>query len=357
MSHYSRSFLTFDDDDDEDLLQLMSRRIELQHSISPYRHRPIHFCTFSKRRYAPSPPPSFDFNFDSDLDSVFPLARHSHRFQTDYHRVDTHRRANRRWKSVVCILIFYFRLKENLRRAKGKPTYYQRDYHRLRFLELLTAVHRVYFEPNSAIYKCLAMVVQRDAPPVMKCAATILDQLIHFRPQFGILGTSSDESVLIYLLQCSLNDYPRNYFWSIERHLLSLSYAKMKELRHEHLDHFTTKFIVLSTFVFRGLVKTLLLKPVKYRLTRGQLSETQWLNTRLLSSLILSAARHAIMRPDDRSRLPMPFPFEMKTYLFDDDRLEEEFADLQRFVGDLAPKLSAWASRYADRLQNYFEKN
>ncbi|CAF4297269.1 unnamed protein product, partial [Rotaria magnacalcarata] len=92
--------------------------------------------------------------------SFFPLAQHYYRFQTDYERF--HQTKNyttrqltlkRRWKAYGFILIFYFMLKNNLRVAKQKQTYYHRDYRRIRFLELLTAVHRVYLEPNSPIYK------------------------------------------------------------------------------------------------------------------------------------------------------------------------------------------------------------
>ena len=308
MFHYSRSLLTTDDDDnDDDLFDLMSRRIELQHSISPYRHRPLRLVSIPQRRFASSPYLEFPrLNFDND--SISPLPQRSNPYVSqsiEFARFNiendpivrrSRRPKRRQWKSVGFILIFYFHLKRNVRRAKTKSTYYQRDFHRLRFLELLTAVHRVYFEPNSILYKCLSIVVHRQTFPMMKLVEVFLSQLINFRPQYGILGTSSDESVLIYLLQCSLNVYPRNYFWSIERHLLTLSYTKMNEFQQEHLDHFTTKFIVISTFIFRGLNKTLLLKPIKYRLTRGELTEKQLLNIRMFSSLILSIARHAIIR-------------------------------------------------------------
>jgi hypothetical protein len=121
------------------------------------------------------------------------------------------------------------------------------------------------------------------------------------------------------------------------------------------VDHFTTKFLVLSTFIFRGLIKTLLLKPVKYRLTRGQLNRIQWLNVRLLSTLILYIGRHAVIYKEEKTHQPMPFPFEMKNYLADDEKLKKIFKNIEVLVESSAPKLSSWACKYAERLQCYMK--
>ncbi|CAF3675206.1 unnamed protein product [Rotaria socialis] len=299
--------------------------------------------------------------------SFFPLAQHYYRFQIDYERFHqnksyTTRQLNlkRRWKAYGFILIFYFMLKRNLRVAKKKKTYYHRDYCRIRFLELLTAVHRVYLEPNSPIYKALSYVVNHSSQllneeQLFHCAETIINNISDFLPHNGILGTNSDDSVLIYLLNCSLEQYPPTYLWSIERHLLSMSYTKMKAKGLTQLDHFTTKFVLISTFIFRCLIKTLLLKPVKYRLRRGQLNRTQWVNTRLLSTLILCVARHAVLY-NETTHLPMPFPFEMKNYLMDDEKLEKVFKNINQLIESTAPKLSSWSCEYADRLQRRISK-
>lgn len=300
--------------------------------------------------------------------SFFPLAHNYYRLQTDYENfhVKKHSSSKRwklkqRWKIYGFILIFYFMLKKNLRLAKQKDTYYQRDYHRLRFLELLTAVHRVYLEPNSTIYKSLSYIVNNSSKIVNQekfflSIRTIITQLTNFLPNDGILGTNSGESVLIYLLNCSLEQYPSTYFWSIERHLLSISFSKMKTSGFIQLDHFTTKFLLISTFIFHCLIKTLLLKPVKYRLTRGQLNQIQWSNTRLLSTLILYIARRAVIYKEEKQPLPMPFPFEMKNYLIDDKKLKEIFPNLDQLVELTAPKISSWACEYAERLQRHIRK-
>ena len=158
--------------------------------------------------------------------SFFPPAHNSYRIQTDYDRF--HARPNRsfkrRWKTLGLVLIFYFYLRNNLRLAKQLDTYYQRDYRRIRFLELLTAVHRVYLEPKSPIHKALSTAVHSSAvllsqETLFHCVETIITQITSFIPSQGILGTNSDDSVLIYLLTCSLEQYPSTYFWSIERHL------------------------------------------------------------------------------------------------------------------------------------------
>ena len=324
------------------------------------RYRPPYYCKNCHR---------YDFsylNLYNREPSFFPLAKNYYRLQTDYENFHINRnriirRINlrRRWKVYGFVLIFYFMLKRNLYLAKKKDTYYHYDYHRIRFLELLTAIHRIYLEPNSPLYKSLSCVVNcsfqlLNEEKLFHCARRIIDEIIKILPIKGILGTHNDESVLIYLLNCSLEQYPSTYFWSIERHLLSISYLKMKENSLSQLDHFTTKFLIISTFTFRCLIKTLLLKPVKYRLIRGQLNRTQWLNTRLLSTLILYIARHAIIY-NEKSRLPMPFPFEMKDYLLDDEKLKKDFKHIEQLIDLTSPKLSSWACEYAERLQSHIQ--
>jgi len=335
--------------------------------ILPRPITPVEFPRFTHDHYQPpfycKNCHRYDFsylNLYNREPSFFPLAHNSYRLQTDYKNFHIKKRIHlkHRWKIYGFILIFYFMLKKNLRLAKQKDTYYQRDYHRLRFLELLTAVHRVYLEPNSSIYKSLSYVVNSSSKilneeNLFSSTRTILYQLTNFLPNDGILGTNNDESVLIYLLNCSLEQYPSRYFWSIERHLLSISYKKMKEYQFIQLDHFTTKFLLISTFIFHCLIKTLLLKPVKYRLTRRQLNHIQWSNIRLLSTIILYIARHAVIYKENKNRLPMPFPFEMKKYLIDDEKLKDTFNNIDQLVESIAPKISAWACEYAERLQRH----
>jgi hypothetical protein len=345
------------------------------YNTRPILPRPISPVEFPRINYHHYQPPIYKKNYhDYDFShlnlynrepSFFPLAQNYYRLQTDYENFHIKKAFSRkrmdlkkRWKIYGFILIFYFMLKKNLRLAKKKDTYYQRDYHRLRFLELLTAVHRVYLEPDSPIYKSLSHIVNSSSKVLnqenfFSSIKTIINQITNFLPNDGILGTNNDESVLIYLLNCSLEEYPSTYFWSIERHLLSISYSKMKEYGFLQLDHFTTKFLLISTFIFHCLIKTLLLKPVKYRLIRGQLNNIQWSNTRLLSTLILYIARHAVIYKEQKARLPMPFPFEMKNYLIDDEKLKKTFNNIDQLVDLTAPKISAWACEYGERLQRH----
>ena len=290
--------------------------------------------------------------------SYFPFANDYFRLQTDYEQFSRKRRiAFRRidyrqlWKTVGFSVIFYFLLKKNLAQAKRLKTYYQHDFDRIRFLELLTGVHRIYLEPHSPIYQALSRTITSsstilDPENLFQCVRTIINELTNFLPENGLLGTHNDESVLNYLLHCSMDQYPPTYFWSIEKHLLLASETQMPS------DHFTTKFLLISTFIFRCLIKTLLLKPVKYRLVRGQLNRTQWFNIRLLSTLLLYTSRYAIMYKHGQTHVPMPFPFEMQTYLMNDDKLKQIFYDVDELVESTAPKLSAWACEYAQRLQD-----
>jgi hypothetical protein len=110
--------------------------------ISSYRYRPI--CCKNCHRS------DFSYlNLYNREQSFFTLAQNYYLLQTDYEKFHTKKvysinrfRLKQRWKVVGFILIFYFILKKNLRLAKQMDTYYQRDYRRLRFLELLTTRDR-----------------------------------------------------------------------------------------------------------------------------------------------------------------------------------------------------------------------
>lgn len=329
-------------------------RISHYHRQSPFYCHSCHRFDFSK---------IYSYNRES---SFFPPAEDFYLLQTDYDKYYKNRiyhtrrfKSKRNWRIYGFILIFYFMLKKNLRLAKQKNIYYHRDYRRIRFLELLTAVHRVYLEPNSPIHRTLSHVVHASyllsERKLFLCAEIIINNITNFIPRTGILGTSSNDSVLIYLLSCTLEQYPSTYFWAIEKHLLSISFRKMKENGTSQLDHFTIKFLIISAFMFRCLIKTLLLKPVKYRLVRGKLNHTQWLNTRLLSTLLLCIARYAILYKEN-SHLPMPFPYEMKNYLLDDEKVEKIFRNVGDLIKLTAPKLSAWSCEYAEQLQSHTSK-
>ncbi|CAF1523372.1 unnamed protein product, partial [Adineta steineri] len=83
------------------------------------------------------------YNVSDRQPSYFPLAQKYHRLQTDYNKFQTlikRKNLKQRWKIYGFILIFYFTLKNKLRLAKQKHTYYQHNYDRIRFLELLTVI-------------------------------------------------------------------------------------------------------------------------------------------------------------------------------------------------------------------------
>jgi hypothetical protein len=49
----------------------------------------------------------------------------------------------------------------------------------------------------------------------------------------------------------------------------------------------------------------------------------------------------------------MPFPFEMKNYLIPDEKLHKMFSNIDQLIETTAPKISAWACEYAERLQRH----
>ncbi|CAF0748395.1 unnamed protein product [Didymodactylos carnosus] len=250
-------------------------------------------------------------------------------------------------------------------RPRQSPKHdYSKDYTRLRFLELLTAIHRVYLEPQSRIHLALTDIIYFNldlseiilshhdykyfgTETIVKALKTIIDNITEFMPVTGILGTSSDESVLKYLLMCKFDDYPTNYFWIVEKRMLAVNDDTTRRIDGV-IDHFKAKYLIISAFFFRSLIKTLLYKPVKYRLLRGTITKRQWNNIRLLSTLLLWCTRHAV----DQTQT-MPFPWEMQEFLFDDDKLLTFYSrkDIEQIVNQSSKRISAWACEYAERLR------
>ena len=346
-----------------DLIDLMSRRIELQYRlksdryVSRHKYRPPRSSSVVLPRISFSQHRSRFVSSQTPTETLFFFP--SSTFPSNSFRRKPMPWLCRRWKIIGFILIFYFHLRKKLRLAKRFNVNFEHDYFRIRSFELLTAAHREYLEPTSLFYRSLSMIISNslstnDQTTMLRSVQLIIDGLTKFLPSSGVLGTNSEDSVFLYLLHCSLNDYSSTYHWKIERHLLTLSYRKMEEHGRTQLDHFTTKFLLISSLIFRCLNKTLLFKPVKYRLIRGEINPNQSLNIRIFSTIILYLARHAIMHKKEDQRLPMPFPIEMKNHLLDDQRLQNLFAnDLDQLLKSEVPKISVWASEYADRLQKY----
>jgi hypothetical protein len=60
-----------------------------------------------------------------------------------------------------------------------------------------------------------------------------------------------------------------------------------------------------------------------------------------------------VIYKEEKTRLPMPFPFEMNNYLIDDEKLKKNFPNINQLVESIAPKISSWACEYAERLQRH----
>ncbi|CAF4565927.1 unnamed protein product, partial [Rotaria socialis] len=176
--------------------------------------------------------------------------------------------------------------------------------HKIRLQEIIVALHRVYLEPEGAIHSALFHAINNpisldnalnrstktysDAIGIIGTTLkTVISKITEFMPKEGVLGTEKDSAVSI-LIQDG-NPFPEKYFWDCERKLLEFDNLKVINITKHR-----AKLLLIGIFLFRALITTLLLKPVKYRFILGHLTPNESISLKVLASVIFYIGRRAV---------------------------------------------------------------
>ncbi|CAF3488260.1 unnamed protein product [Rotaria sp. Silwood1] len=166
-------------------------------------------------------------------------------------------------------------------------------------------------------------------------------------PKDGVLGTEKNSAVSA-LIQDG-NPFPENYFWRCERELLEFDHLKVINITKQR-----AKLLLIGIFLFRALITTLLLKPVKYRLILGHLTSNQSINLKVLASVMLYIGRRTV---GSKSHI-LPLPHEWQLSLYTDIDIETiiQHSEINSIVNTCEQSLRIWCEEYIRRIDANFGK-
>ncbi|RNA10585.1 relA-associated inhibitor-like [Brachionus plicatilis] len=230
---------------------------------------------------------------------------------------------------------------------------------RIRLLEIMTAVHRVYLEPEGPIYSSLMNFIANendmnalfdvDSLINSQCIQTlcqnveeICQRISEFMPKEGIIGTTAKSALLTLISEG--NKFPENYFWDGEKE--RLKFDENGKIRN--INRGRAILILMSAMISRGLITTLLIKPIKFRLLRGEIPPNIKLNIKILATVMCFIVR----KVNNNTDIPLDFPWEWQSSLFNDIRMKPiyESPDVVFTVEKCRKLFVNWANEYINRL-------
>ncbi|UJR10133.1 hypothetical protein I4U23_014352 [Adineta vaga] len=235
---------------------------------------------------------------------------------------------------------------------------------KIRLQELLVALHRVYLEPDGPIFNALIQAITHpislqhalnssskyytDAiETIGNAMKDIISKIIQFMPKDGILGTTKTSAISIYLQNG--NPFPDNYFWQCEREHLEFDHLKLINITKQRAI-----LLLIDLFIFRALVTTLLIKPIKYRLILGQLTSSQSTSLKVLSSVMLYLGRRTA---GSKSEI-LAVPQEWKFSLYTDEEIQAiiQHSEIKSIINTCEQSLRMWCKEYIRRIDESFGK-
>ncbi|CAF0970934.1 unnamed protein product [Rotaria sp. Silwood1] len=236
--------------------------------------------------------------------------------------------------------------------------------HKIRLQEIIVALHRVYLEPDGSIHNALIHTINNSislqnaldrssknhSEAIQIIGITlqiIIPKITEFMPKDGVLGTEKNSAVSA-LIQDG-NPFPENYFWRCERELLEFDHLKVINITKQR-----AKLLLIGIFLFRALITTLLLKPVKYRLILGHLTSNQSINLKVLASVMLYIGRRTV---GSKSHI-LPLPHEWQLSLYTDIDIETiiQHSEINSIVNTCEQSLRIWCEEYIRRIDANFGK-
>ncbi|CAF0753356.1 unnamed protein product [Rotaria sp. Silwood1] len=230
--------------------------------------------------------------------------------------------------------------------------------HKIRLQEIMVALHRVYLEPDGPIYTALIQAVSssielKDALDtsskyyseainvIGQALKNVISKIVDFMPKDGVLGTAKN-SAISTLIQDG-NPFPDNYFWKCEKDILEFNKSKIINVTKQRAT-----LLLIGIFIFRALVTTLLIKPIKYRFMLGELTTNQAASLKVLASVILYVGRRAV------KSIPqiLTLPHEWESSLYSDTDIEPiiQQAEIKSIITTCELTLRVWCEEYIRRI-------
>ncbi|UJR35904.1 hypothetical protein I4U23_028647 [Adineta vaga] len=268
-------------------------------------------------------------------------------------------------KAIIAVL-FIKVLKQRASRSRSKSSRQSLSatIHKIRLQEIMVALHRVYLEPEGPIYNALIQAIVNPVElknalnpssksysqaiyVIADALKNIISRIVDFMPKDGVLGTSKT-SAIAALIQPG-NPFPENYFWQCERELLDFNKTRLVNITKQRAI-----ILIIGSFIFRGLVTTLLTKPIKYRLLLGQLTPNQAASLKVLASVIFYVGRRAVKSHPQILSLPQ----EWSLSLYNDAAIKPivQHSEIKPIIAMCEQSLRTWAEQYIRRIDQSFGK-
>ncbi|XP_078661261.1 uncharacterized protein LOC144905460 isoform X3 [Branchiostoma floridae x Branchiostoma belcheri] len=230
--------------------------------------------------------------------------------------------------------------------------------------EAVSALHRIYLNPEGPVNEILRTAVldgtidtKRDArgsvvefvdsrqaiPQVCYIIENLTYNITEIMPDKGVLGTNKKASIF-HLVQ-DRKTFPKGYFWQLER----------AELEFDALDRTVrvnkrrAAMLVIGMYLSRGLITTLLMKPLDYGLSTTMLDDVGERNLKLLATLFLNLVRRASVPAKEQ---PWPVPVELQRFIFSDEEMRQIYGNskVKKSLEYAEKLLRDWAEEYVKRL-------
>ncbi|XP_067933391.1 uncharacterized protein [Watersipora subatra] len=227
----------------------------------------------------------------------------------------------------------------------------------IRLKEAIGALHRIYLNPDGNIYPLLRDIISPGATDLKLAFKenqnSVLQELVYITenilfhmtdimPKTGVLGTHRKAVVFEMLLEGKV--YPNGYFWEIEKNGLKFD----EEGKTMDIDDDRARSLLIGMFLSRGLVTTLLMKPLDYGMSTTLLDETAEDNLKLVASIFVYIVRKVAVPKNSRM---LPVPTETAIYLYSDEELKPLLSKIQQTIEYGEEILRDWMKEYIRRLR------
>lgn len=227
----------------------------------------------------------------------------------------------------------------------------------------IVEIHSHFLNPTGAISSVLSDIIQpesyefelliygcshSDAASITSQLQYVIENIIYevsgIMPTQGLLGTSFKSSGIYELIREG-NTFPDSYFLQCEIDRLQFD----EKCRVLYIGDGEAFMLLVGMYITRGLITTLLLKPVEYRLVAPQrfsgLAES---NLRVVATIFLYIVRQVTVI---RGKAPMQIPRELQRFVYPDEEMRPVYGRLAKAIKYGETLLKEWGVEYIRRLR------
>ncbi|CAH1772235.1 unnamed protein product [Owenia fusiformis] len=264
------------------------------------------------------------------------------------------------------LAVLYIEILKARSRSRERRTKKLNDdlYFEIQLKEAVAAIHKIYLNPNGAVFPVLLRVLNSENVNLLvQDRGTILQskedklaldtlraiienisfQISQIRAVHGTLGLHRKASVFSLIQPNRI--FPEFYFFQAE--LVPLQVSGTNSL--PNVSHTQAQMLILGIFLARGMVSTLLLKPVEYGLLPTLPSDNLQRNLAVVATILIYVYRRTAV--PKKSKI-MAESRELSQYLVNEEQMAYIYKKLKSSIQYSEDVLRDWVEEYTSRLNN-----